>query len=109
MIRRFCLIALLSICCLSVAAAESVTWEQTDEAPRTAVMDRIDPEAGIAIATVGDHIYVEVARPVEVKLFTILGQLIGRRRLEPGTHRIRIASRGIYLIKAGSATRRIVI
>ena len=92
-----------------MAAADSVTWEQTDSAPRTVVMERVDNESVTAIATAGEYIYVETARPVEVKLFTILGQLIGRRQLEPGTHRILIASRGIYLIKIGSTTRRIVI
>jgi len=72
-------------------------------------MERVDNESVTSIATAGGYIYVETARPVEVKLFTILGQLIGRRQLEPGIHRIRIASRGIYLIKIGSTTRRIVI
>lgn len=109
MTRRFRLIAIMSLCCLSMAAAESATWEQTDAVPRTVAMERLDTETNTAIATAGEYIYIETARPIEIKLFTILGQLIGRRQLEPGIHRIRIASRGIYLIKVGSVTRRVVI
>lgn len=109
MIRRLSLIIILALSCLSLPAAEAITWEQTDSAPRNIVMERLDPDTNTAIATAGEYIYIETSRPVEIKLFTILGQLIGHRHLEPGLHRLRIASRGIYLIKVGSLTRRIVI
>ena len=43
------------------------------------------------------------------KIFSILGQLISSQQIPAGTHRCRIDSRGIYILKAGPITRRITI
>ena len=55
------------------------------------------------------YIYLWSDKPVTVKLFSILGQLISQETVKPGLHRIRLASRGIYILRAGTTTRRITI
>jgi hypothetical protein len=89
--------------------AATVVWDQPDATPRSLVMERVDAESNTLIATAGGYIYIETSKPVDVKLFTILGQLIERRQVDAGLHRIHIGSRGIYLVKVGAVTRRVVI
>lgn len=54
-------------------------------------------------------IYLTTEQRIEVKVFTILGQMILTQTLEPGTYRLPITSRGIYIVKIGSATHRIIL
>lgn len=84
------------------AAAPPPAWETVDAAVTEAVDD--------LTVTVHDHyIYVSVPRPTGVKLFTILGQPIAQATLPAGTSRFRVGARGIYILKAGSITKRITI
>lgn len=84
------------------APAPAARWEQVE----TAAADLPDDAA----VTVRDNnIYVTVARPTAVKLFTILGQPVSQATLPAGTSRFKVAARGIYILKLGSSTRRITI
>lgn len=82
--------------------APSAKWEQV-EATEASLAD------DIYVAVRDSYIYVTLSRPTQVKLFTILGQPISQTTLPAGTSRFRLASRGIYILKAGSFTRRITI
>lgn len=85
------------------AAAPPPAWETVDT---TIVTEAVDDLA----VTVRDHyIYVSVPRPTGVKLFTILGQPIAQATLPAGISRFRVGARGIYILKAGSITKRITI
>ncbi len=81
-------------------AANSPQWEEVT-APTPAVTKDMGQETETEIV-VSD-------KPVTVKLFSILGQLISQETVKPGLHRIRLASRGIYILRAGTTTRRITI
>lgn len=79
------------------------------ETPRNGTpMERYDGE-GLEVAVKDQVIYISTDRAIDVKVFTILGQLISSETLGPGTHRLQVKSRGIYILKAGSVTRRITI
>ena len=64
---------------------------------------------GFDVKVVDGAIVLTVARQSNVKLFTILGQLVAEKQLEPGVWRFPLSARGIYILKTGSATRRITI
>ena len=55
------------------------------------------------------YIYIWSQRPVVVKLFSILGQQILQETIPAGIHRLRMTSKGIYILRAGSITRRITL
>lgn len=61
----------------------------------------------IDVETRDGHIYITTARPVEVRVYTILGQLITKRKISPGTVRLTLGTRGVYILKTETATRRI--
>lgn len=94
--------------CLSLSLgmlAAAPAWEEVDSPAVTAV-ERIDAE-GIELTVRDGYVYVTVAVRTEVRIFSILGQLISRAELAPGTSRFKLPAKGIYVFKAGSSTRRI--
>ena len=65
--------------------------------------------AKVVITSRNGYIYVNTTRPVEIKVFSILGQLIRQEKISAGTFRFRLESKGIYIVKAGTVTRRVTI
>ena len=83
-------------------------WEEVNS-PHAAITQTMEMDADTQIAVSDGYIYLWSEKPVTVKLFSILGQLIAQETVKPGLHRLRIASRGIYILRAGTSTRRITI
>lgn len=83
--------------------AQAQRWETVD----TIIAELSDDNLDVTVRD--QYIYVFSPRQVNVKLFTILGQLVSQSTLQPGTSRLRVNARGIYILKAGTATRRITI
>mgnify|MGYP004457212247 CR=1 FL=1 len=95
---------------LASYAGESRPWEDASHPneSREQIRDGIDGEE-MEITVRDGWVYVTTQKPVTVKIFTILGQLITSETIRPGTKRIHISSRGIYILRAGTVTRRITI
>ncbi len=68
-----------------------------------------DPAEDIDVRVRDTYIYVYTGRPTTVRLLTILGQPVSQASLPAGTSRFKVRTRGIYILKAGSVTRRITI
>ena len=103
------LIAVLLLAVSAVAApAGPPAWEHVANPPRE-VVQMVTPESSTEIVVADGYIFVYVARPTVVKLFSILGQPIATETLPAGVHRLRLASRGIYILRAGSITRRVTL
>ena len=102
--RRLILITAILLCiCYGVNAASA--WERTGGKVQT---ERIDAEGPEVIVSEG-YVYVSTTRPTTVKVFSILGQLISQETIQPGISRFRLPSRGIYILKVGTLTKRITI
>lgn len=105
-------IAIAAILTLTSAAAEAapttqlweeVTGERVDSAQQT------PDDNGLELTVRDGIVYLSVARATTVELFTILGQPVGRQSLRPGIYRLRLTTRGIYVLRAGGVTRRITL
>lgn len=96
---------------LAASAATASKWEAADKTVSAA--ERIAAERAEADAPevwVKDgYIYIAAQRQVTVKIFSILGQQISQESVPAGVHRLHLASRGIYILRAGSLTRRITL
>jgi len=66
-----------------------------------------DDNEPIEVITKDRQIYITTSRPVEISVYTILGQLITKRKITPGTMRLTLGSRGVYILKTDTATLRI--
>lgn len=62
---------------------------------------------GLEVSVHQGVVYISAERPVTVKVFSILGQLITQRQMQPGTVRLTLGTRGIYILKTEGTTRRI--
>ncbi len=51
------------------------------------------------VAVHNSYIYITVDRPMKIEVFTILGQLVTSKSVVPGTVRLSMGTRGIYIIK----------
>ncbi len=112
MIRKAVIALTLTIAAAFAIPAEAVPsvsasrWELVEQLPA----ELVEPQNEHVEVIVRDGvIYISAPRPTQVKLFTILGQLVAQAQLPAGTARIRPAGRGIYILKAGSFTCRVTI
>ena len=64
---------------------------------------------GVELVSRDGALFLVLQRPMTVEVFTILGQPVSRATLKAGVHRLRLTSRGIYILRAGSVTRRVTI
>lgn len=90
------------------ALAAAPAWEHV-QAPPVQIMEVVTPESTTEAVVADGYIYIYVSRPTPVKLISLLGQPIASDTLQPGFHRLRLAARGIYILRAGSVTRRITL
>ncbi len=109
---RIILLPLLLVTTLAVAAPEAYAAKRE---PVWEVVEDRDAAAGLPlqqierfdVAVSNGYIYISVAEPVKVEVFTILGQLVTSRTVNPGIVRLSIPHRGIYIIKGAGFTRRV--
>lgn len=106
MIKRLSIVLMFSMFLALVLPAATPQWE---EFPRNAEVENVEQQEGLEIKTHDGYVYITTPRPVTVKIFTILGQLVSSEDIPEGTYRKKINSRGIYILKVGSMTRRISI
>ncbi|MDE6081487.1 MAG: T9SS type A sorting domain-containing protein, partial [Muribaculaceae bacterium] len=104
------ILVILTVMLTAVAAwCGPVKWEESSRpVDNQAVHQQVDSE-GVEIMVKDGWVYVTASRPVTIRIFSILGQPIITETMQPGTYRLHLASRGIYILRVGSATRRITI
>lgn len=102
-------VALLFII-MATADLNAVKWEKMSTSPAQETVMNISDEGGVEVRMLSEsRLYVKVNRPTQVRVVTILGQPIAQDTLQPGAYTLKIPTKGIYIVKAGSITRRIVI
>ncbi len=100
-------IILLLLLATTFQGSAAIHWESMNT-PVSQEIEMINTEQS-RLGSASGCIYITVDQRIEVKVFTILGQMVITQTLEPGTYRLPISSRGIYIVKIGSSTHRIII
>lgn len=106
---RLLIIAIAAIVCapaVSGAQSQRPRWEVVEAGSSD---DSADQSDKVEVSVRDGYIYVTARRQVNVKVFTILGQLVSQGRLPAGTSRLRVGNKGIYILKTGSYTCRVTI
>lgn len=98
----------LAVCIFTVGfcAAYAATPQSREQAP---AQSQSDDNEQFDVTTKDGYIYIYSVRRVSIQIYTILGQLIVRQDVQSGTTRIKAPSRGVYILRAGSITRRITV
>jgi len=89
------------------AAGDSPEWEVVSQRPRGQEQALPTGQEGLEVVVRDGAVYITVTQPVRVEVFSILGQLITHKKIEEGTVRLTLRHKGIYILKAGSVTKRI--
>ncbi|MDE6023139.1 MAG: T9SS type A sorting domain-containing protein [Muribaculaceae bacterium] len=109
MSRRLCGVVLAAI--IGVAASFPLSslakgWEpvRTD----VSALNTVARDNDVEIKVAPGHVVVVASQPVQIKIFTILGQVVSSENLPAGTNRLPL-SHGVYIVKVGDITCKIAV
>jgi len=108
--KRFCLILSLvaSLALAPLATAEQIQWKEASHAVQG--KNLTDPkQTDVEIYGSNGTITIVTPRRIDVKVYTILGQLVSQATLQPGTHDLKVGSRGIYLVRIGNIAQKVAL
>lgn len=86
-------------------SAEQAVWTLNDNNRS----DNNSREQAIEVSSKEGNIYVRTPRKIQVTIYTILGQVVTDRTLNPGLSEIKIGTRGIYLVKIEGRTQKVAL
>lgn len=101
------LLACLLLTVVSAMAEAAPSWEKIASGS-SEIIENVNSER-IDVRVADCNIILSISSASQVKVFTILGQLVAQQKLEPGVWSMSIPARGIYILKVGSVTRRVTI
>ena len=103
--RLFTVIAVFAALC-GPALCEAKGWEalRADVSGLNSVAHDNDVEIRVAPG----HVVVVASQSVQIKVFTILGQVVSSETLPAGTSRLQL-SHGVYIVKVGDLTCKIAV
>lgn len=108
--RRFLVIlALMMAMASTTVATAKVQWRETSTEVQGKSLTDPRTTDGVEIFQRNGTIIIRTQRVVQVKVFTILGQLVSQATLQPGTSELRLNTRGIYLVKIGNITQKVAL
>ncbi len=94
------------LACAVPTAEGASKWEYVSA---TVMADDTPDSDRMEVYVKDGYIYVDTPRAVTIKLMSILGQLVSQQNLPAGVSRIKMSARGIYILKAGSFTKRVTV
>ena len=93
----------------SVIASAKVQWRETSGEVQGKSLTDPKVTDGVEIFQRNGTIIIRTQRPVQVRVFTILGQLVSQATLPAGTSELKLNTRGIYMVKVGSITQKVAL
>lgn len=103
-ILRYILIILLLSCHVDIVQSATHKWEQVS--PYSKSDEMVNDKMEVYLRD--GYIYIMTPKAVNVKLLSILGQLVTQQNLSAGVSRIKVPAPGIYILKAGEMTVRVM-
>lgn len=100
------LCACLCICSMPLHAAK--TWE-TLRQERFAEGRVVFRSAEVEICTLPGTIMINTNRPVQVKVFSILGQLVSSGNIPAGVSQLNLGAHGIFIVKVSDVTCKVAL
>lgn len=109
MSRRLCVIMATVAILLAIAMPFS-SFAKGWEPVRTDVsgLSTVARDNDIEIRVSPGHVVVVSSQPVQIKVFTILGQVVSNESLSAGVNRLPL-SHGVYIVKVGDLTCKIAV
>lgn len=106
--HKILLLSCLAACLATPAVQARSSWEST-RTERAADAKQVMRTSEVEVKVSSGVIFVTSARPVQVKVFSILGQLISQETIPAGTSRLQLGTHGIYIVKIGDLTCKVAL
>jgi hypothetical protein len=102
-------ILIIMVLAFGQSVCAQLQWRETNR--EITARSLTDPRLTDGIEIYGSNgvITIRTQRRIQVRVFTILGQLVSQATLNPGTSELRINSRGIYLLRIGNLTQKVAL
>ncbi|MGN0213812.1 MAG: DUF6383 domain-containing protein [Muribaculaceae bacterium] len=81
--------------------AQQTQWQESKHA--------VQSESDVEIEGKDGVIVIRTSRRIQVRVFTILGQLVSQATLTPGESVLKVNSRGIYIVKVENRTIKVAL
>ena len=107
--RLLVILALVLALGLENAALAEVQWRETNKDVQGKMWNDPRQSDGIEIYGRNGTITIVTPKRSNVRVYTILGQMVSQATLQPGTSELRLGSRGIYLVRIGNLTQKVAI
>ena len=90
-------------------ALAEIQWHETNRDVQGRTWNDPRTSDGIEIYGRNGTITIYTPKRINVRVYTILGQIISQATLQPGTSELRLGTRGIYLVRIGNLTQKVAI
>ncbi|MBQ9586132.1 MAG: T9SS type A sorting domain-containing protein [Muribaculaceae bacterium] len=105
--RLIVIMTLLVSLAIPMSMNAKVQWRETSQVQGRSLTDPKQTD-GIEIFQRNGTITIRTQKTIQVRVYTILGQLVSQATLSPGTSELKL-SRGIYLVKIGNITQKVAL
>lgn len=92
---------------MPAGAAVRKGWESVKNEP--ADTRSVVKEHEVEIRSASGLLVVNTNRPIQIKVFTILGRMVSNETLQPGTSQLTLPAHGVYVVQAGDLTCKIAV
>ncbi len=106
--RLLVIFSMILALALPSSVSAKVQWRETNHVQGRSLTDPKQTD-GIEIFQRSGVITIRTQKTIQVKVFTILGQLVSQATLSPGISELKLNSRGIYLVKIGNITQKVAV
>lgn len=104
--RILMIVAVLLLSMPLDVAARSWDIARLESLPEARVVVR---QTDVEIRAARGVIYISTNRPVQVKVYSILGHLVAQSSLQNGSYRMTLNNHGVYLVKIGDLTCKVAV
>lgn len=101
---------ILIVCALvlPLAAEAARTWENVRH-ERLSEGKIVIRTTEVEVRTLSGAILIYTSRPAQVKVFSILGQLVSQENLPAGVSQLSLGTHGLFIVKIGDTTCKVAL
>lgn len=99
-------VVVLAMPCISQAAR---SWETLKGSDRMQQSRIVKHTADVEVRAAHGAIIISTAKPVQVRVFSILGQLVSQETLPAGVSVLELNMHGVFIVKIGDTTCKVAL
>lgn len=106
--RKILIVSCLTLFGATLQLHARTTWESV-RTERASEAKPVIRTSEIEVKTSSGAIFITTNKPVQVKVYSVLGRLISSENLAVGTNRLQLGSHGIFIVKIGDLTCKVAL